>query len=966
MIPFRRLSFLAVLLSTSLLQIRAQIVSGNGFIKGSYVETAVAPCGSYGSTVAAPAAYHPNSASGRLGFRVDYGRDGWGVGTPPAYGDYLMTTTPAEGWALSFDGINFLNTHNSTLCASATFPGSVTAYRAGTPYDTVIWAGSTAGMSVRQYTIVPDDSLFIYTKVVLKNTGATPHTGIFYSRLLEPDNDFYLTGKDTTTNLIMRQPGSLGLSHSLVRATGLSGTSPIFLGSDDSRCTVGYYGTITSFASARVSFCSVSPGYSSTANYPILNLFRESTLAPGDSVIFSFVYVFASAEVDHALTYIESDCHDTELNVAVSTCTPYTLGSSSLSTTGYYHDTITTACGADSIVHLLLTVGGFSANFTVKGDTLKASTLGLSSYQWLDCWTGLPIPGATGPYHVFTSSGSYQLITSSGLCNDTSDCTIAFLPGSDHYLQGNYVEVGISDNGSYGGRFAPPAGYHPNTYYPGVGYVADVGMDGWSAGSIGYCGDYFLPGSPEEGWSITFNGNSYLNRGQGAAYSIPGSNTALLLGAAEDTAVWEGAVGGMAIRQMTMVPNDSVYFLTRVQLKNTTASTLTDVYYVRNVDPDNEQSWTGNFTTVNTIESQPTPTNTRALVSATGLTYLCYLGIGTYDTLAQVGYGGFTTEEAINMYTDPMYTHAVGSSMTSDIAIQMAFHVGDLAPGDSITLSFVHVMDSSQVPGALLRTGSPCVAAVVVNDTVAACSYTFGSTPLTASGDYSQTFTTPEGCDSTVHLHFTLLTPPHTFPTVTACDSYLFDGALLTSSGIYNATFSTPGDCDSLVTLDLTITNHDTSVVDLGGVLHANASGLTYQWQVCGAWGLIPIAGATLQDFDPSTSGNYAVVVSDGFCSDTSACHYVLVTGQDATTTISIELFPNPVTDLLEIRVSPASMEMDVQIIDLTGTVVWQQCCTGSSRFSADLSGLSQGIYFVSVRTPEMQRVMKIVKAEGR
>ena len=57
----------------------AQLISGNSFMQGSFVEVGVTPCGSYGTSPAPPFGYHPRSPGGGLGFVADFGRDGSGV-----------------------------------------------------------------------------------------------------------------------------------------------------------------------------------------------------------------------------------------------------------------------------------------------------------------------------------------------------------------------------------------------------------------------------------------------------------------------------------------------------------------------------------------------------------------------------------------------------------------------------------------------------------------------------------------------------------------------------------------------------------------------------------------------------------------------------------------------------------------------------------------------------------------------
>jgi len=99
----------------------------------------------------------------------------------------------------------------------------------------------------------------------------------------------------------------------------------------------------------------------------------------------------------------------------------------------------------------------------------------------------------------------------------------AQLSSCNAFLQGNYLEVGVNWNGAYGSSVAPPAGYHPlgaapvinspacgsvcDSYNVGLGFVCDPDKDGWTVGTpYPYYGDYFLPGVPQEGWSIMADG----------------------------------------------------------------------------------------------------------------------------------------------------------------------------------------------------------------------------------------------------------------------------------------------------------------------------------------------------------------------------------------------------------------------------------------------------------------------------
>ena len=64
--------------------------------------------------------------------------------------------------------------------------------------------------------------------------------------------------------------------------------------------------------------------------------------------------------------------------------------------------------------------------------------------------------------------------------------------GGNVFLQGNYMEIGVSASGSLGTSVAAPAGYHPQGQ-SGISYVVDT--DGWTSGNAPRAGDFTLPRS---------------------------------------------------------------------------------------------------------------------------------------------------------------------------------------------------------------------------------------------------------------------------------------------------------------------------------------------------------------------------------------------------------------------------------------------------------------------------------------
>ena len=61
----------------------------------------------------------------------------------------------------------------------------------------------------------------------------------------------------------------------------------------------------------------------------------------------------------------------------------------------------------------------------------------------------------------------------------------AQIVGSDAFLQGDVVEIGLNDCGAYASGSAPPAGYVV-TGLTGLNFICDVDGDGWDVGEAEY------------------------------------------------------------------------------------------------------------------------------------------------------------------------------------------------------------------------------------------------------------------------------------------------------------------------------------------------------------------------------------------------------------------------------------------------------------------------------------------------
>lgn len=271
----------------------------------------------------------------------------------------------------------------------------------------------------------------------------------------------------------------------------------------------------------------------------------------------------------------------------------------------------------------------------------------------------------------------------------------AQLVGGSVFLKGQYVEAGICANGDFGAA-SPPAGYHPHTSSTSggpLGFVCDIGMDGWTTGTPAYMGDYFTPGSPFEGWNLQIG--SIRAQAQSCTgftgAGLSGANVSYTTSGSKVIGTWEGMFDSMKIRQVTTLDTLALYFSLKITLINQASVAKNNIYYFRSLDPDNDQSWPGGgFYTNNTIQYQyPNPLGA-TVVRAVGVGYpAAVLSLGTTDTNAKaLIYNAWPISSATDLATVyngtfPGATYGMGSVANGDIAIGIAFRIAHLAPIDS-------------------------------------------------------------------------------------------------------------------------------------------------------------------------------------------------------------------------------------------------------------------------------------------
>ena len=179
--------------------------------------------------------------------------------------------------------------------------------------------------------------------------------------------------------------------------------------------------------------------------------------------------------------------------------------------------------------------------------------------------------------------------------------------------------------------------------------------------------------------------------------------------------------------------------------------------------------------------------------------------------------------------------------------------------------------------------------------------------------------------------------------------------------GNYYITYTTTGACPDSTTKPITILGIDTSITINFQSLTANATGSSYQWLDCNT--MLPISGDTNKTFTPSSNGNYAVILNQYGCADTSNCHnFIFINVRENAFVKSINVFPNPTKDKVDVKLNRIFDNINVHISTLQGKIIDTFRIESASEFQFNFNA-STGIYFLDIITNTGEEfVYKIVK----
>lgn len=264
-------------------------------------------------------------------------------------------------------------------------------------------------------------------------------------------------------------------------------------------------------------------------------------------------------------------------------------------------------------------------------------------------------------------------------------------------LSGNFVQVGISDFGTLGSNGATP---------PGIRYDP-TGGGHFGRGNVGP--DYLTPGASHEGFAVQANGGVTSSNNAGT----PGIGQddfgirapTLLTGAAtrgyDNAASWTGG-------DLRVTVTNSYFFnsgdkAVTVYTSLTAREALTDVIFMRSIDPNPDGNRHGNLGTVNTRGFGVIPRDevvfSAGLVSALRLSLINGSGdLYPHATAVTPDYSDLVPSDVmLGLVGVPAIYPSVH---LGNAAIHMAWSLGALAEGETKEVIYYYVLGDHEDPVA--------------------------------------------------------------------------------------------------------------------------------------------------------------------------------------------------------------------------------------------------------------------------
>lgn len=276
--------------------------------------------------------------------------------------------------------------------------------------------------------------------------------------------------------------------------------------------------------------------------------------------------------------------------------------------------------------------------------------------------------------------------------------------GTELFLGGKYIELGISNWGDFGTEGNKPANFRGTDKRANLGMSAD--HDGFGTGKD-LPVDYYLPGTPEERFAVGYKaGGSTYSKSNAAVMNTKEMPTTVVNTSKTDKghlsattiSTWADT---MEIKQVISFDENQKFYRNDVTITNLTDKNWDGARYMRTMDPDNTVDQGGSYTTSNTV-THTIENGGAAVVEAKTIDdndplYKAFnsrapIFFYSSDLRAKASVFGFSNK---NPYDPAAYDSptAINKEIKGDVGITMTWDSGALAPSQSKQFTYYTSLD---------------------------------------------------------------------------------------------------------------------------------------------------------------------------------------------------------------------------------------------------------------------------------
>lgn len=368
-------------------------------------------------------------------------------------------------------------------------------------------------------------------------------------------------------------------------------------------------------------------------------------------------------------------------------------------------------------------------------------------------------------------------------------------------------------------------------------------------------------------------------------------------------------------------------------------------------------------TVINTlIETLPILTSTQSIAICDGESFS--VGINTYTSPG--------------IYIDHFDSYfGCDSTVTTILSLLPKYNITqhpEICEGESITIgAHIYTTEGTYIDTLYSTLGCDSIVTTIlslypkynITQYLEICegeSIAVGDHIYTSGGTYIDSLNSILGCDSVIFTNLTVHPDFYTIIDTSICygNNFLFNDSLYAEAGEYTALFSSIYGCDSMVQLILNVNQIDVTVNVTDTTFAAQTLDAAYQWVDC-INDFQPIVGATGQLFKPDLPGEYAVIISQYGCVDTSACFEFFPLVISNFNNLS-SIFPNPTSGYITIKMQRELTGAIIKIYEYNGRIVLEENIE-SKQMELNISTLPDGCYMLEIANSEFNQIQSLIKS---